>query len=190
MTGEEILNYARGHDWAWCKYQGTPDDCHGRICRCQFSNWMYSLDATAYDFWRWVCLQVEEEGNNFKHPDKLKVSLLEWCLQDDGLGAIWKRVQEEEAKARMAQVHATALAVGMSGQLARDIVEKAKAKKHEARLAKRRSRYHQKKLIRELLDKPMQLSSSRVEMDGDFHPEDIIRQHNEVIKETERRMNE
>jgi ribonuclease HI len=192
MTGLEILDYARNHDWCWCIYAGTDEDCHGRICRLlQGEEYQELWTEEEKAFWEWV-KHKHVNDEHFKCPDQYRRSLLEWCLQDKGLREIWARIQQEEATARFAEARATAIKVAANGELAREVIQKRiKEQKHQATLAKRRAKYHQKRLGREfekLLERPAKLEISTA--GNDFHPDRILEKHSEWIRETERRMNE
>jgi hypothetical protein len=196
MTGKEILEYARGHDWTWCIYQGDPSrDCHGRICKCvacdvEAHRWRNEQAEETMEFWDWVKDKINNE--EIKHPDHLRVSLLDWCLKDKELQPIWQRILEEEATARFAEARITAYEVGLNGQVAAGVIKaKIKAEKRAIRLARRRARYYQKKadqIMQKMLDQPLKSVSSNLEIGKDFSPEEIIRRHAERIQvETEER---
>jgi hypothetical protein len=191
MTPEEILDYARGHDWSWCIFAGTDQDCHGRICKCVTAEvsavrWRKNWSEEEAHFWHWLIDRLDHTGFE-EHPDKLKLSLLDWCLRDKELAKEWQRIQQEEATARFAQARATAYKVATNGQMASALIKaKIKEQKRAAHLAKRRLKYHQKKaatIMLNLLDKPLQAPSSKIEIDGkDFHPHDLLRKHSERIQ--------
>jgi hypothetical protein len=191
MTGKEILDYARGHDWTWCIFGGTDQDCHGRICKCvtaEVSAQHYRKNWTQeeQEFWNWIIHRLDQNGFE-EHPDKLKLSLLDWCLRDKELAKVWQRIQDEEATARFAQARATAYKISANGQMVSAIYQaKIAQQKREAKLAKRRLKYHQKKaanIMLKLLEQPLQSTSTKVEIDGkEFHPNDILRRHSERIQ--------
>jgi len=192
MTGEEKLEFARGHDWTWCIYAGTSQDCHGRICKCiaveeEAKQYRSKWSEAEREFWNWV-IGISQEFKN--HPDVLKLSLLDWCLRDPVLKEIWQRIQQEEALVRLAKARATAFKVAANGQLADSVIQaKIKEQKREAANAKKRLRYHQKrieKVMHSLLDQPLCSISTNIELVKDSLHEDILRRHSERIQiETE-----
>jgi hypothetical protein len=96
LTNEQKLEFASHHDWTWCIYQGTAEDCHGRLCK--FANRERSaFTEEERAFWGWVTKLAESDPDKY-HPDIVKLSLMDWVLAIPELRELFAAQVSADAK--------------------------------------------------------------------------------------------